>query len=140
MSEPTILPSVLKITIGKNDISPKNQRTPANGITASLGTGATMLSKTIKKNTPAYPAVEMIFVKSPINDSNIESVRVGQEPLTCKQYKTFRSYFPERDLMGNGRGLMGKKFFYKFLSSYRIQKHYFLFFTLKIVFLRPTDS
>ena len=75
MSEPVILPRVLKITIGKKDIFPKNQRTPANGMTASDGTGTTMLSATIKKNMPAYPAAEMTEVKRFTAYSNMRSQR-----------------------------------------------------------------
>jgi hypothetical protein len=43
---------VLEIIIGISDILFKNHKNPAKGITASLGTGAIMLSKVIKKNMP----------------------------------------------------------------------------------------
>ena len=39
---------------------PSTIRKPANGITASLGTGKTMLSRVIKINIPGYPDAPII--------------------------------------------------------------------------------
>src|SRR3989344_8233373 len=66
-----MLPKVLKIRISQKDIWPENHSIPAKGITASLGTGATMLSKAIKIAMPAYPPVEIISVKRFIKGSSI---------------------------------------------------------------------
>jgi hypothetical protein len=46
---------VLKIIIAQKDIWPEKIKKPAKGMTASLGTGKTMLSKVIKKVMLAYP-------------------------------------------------------------------------------------
>jgi hypothetical protein len=64
MREPIILPTVLAIITITILNSPDLTRKPAKGMTPSLGTGATMLSRTIRKNTPKYPRLRIISVKS----------------------------------------------------------------------------
>jgi hypothetical protein len=51
-NEPTMLPIVLDTATHKKLKRPTVIKHPANGITASLGTGATMLSSIIKNATP----------------------------------------------------------------------------------------
>jgi hypothetical protein len=66
-----MLPSVLKKRTLARVILPENHRKPANGMTASLGTGATMLSSVIKNVTPTYPPASIIFTKISTKGSNM---------------------------------------------------------------------